>query len=130
MKNKFALLGIIVGTLAVFSAIFQEDIARLIHQSKDKTVLEKSIDKGKDLLNIDRIATSGEEKRKARLVFLILGSIGILLTILSLTQKEPLRLSAISGGISIIAVSWTYVLFGVTIFIVLLLLWLFLHGEF
>jgi len=143
MKDKFGIIGILIAILAIGIAIFQDDFhakprPQITEEKSDKSVLKGlAIKAGIRLLR-------GKEKAKeepnnvapkhsqtlfskgpndfVKILYMALGFIALILGVLSYIKKEEHRISGMAGALGVIAIAWTYVLYGVVIAVVIYLL--------
>lgn len=119
-KNYASLIGLIIGIIALMFAIFQDHVALQLEETAKKSRIERTLEKGRAIL-FDEIPISPERRKKAQLIYMIIGAVGLIFSILAFVKKENLRLSIVASSVCVAAVAWQYVIIALIIFLVIVL---------
>lgn len=120
MKNKIAVIGIVIALLAVSIAIFQDNI-RAFDSPPEVSITAKVINKGAEMLALKTTASS-ERYDAIAYTYIILGLLALTFAIVSYLQKENHRFSGMAAALGIIAIGWEYVLIGIIVAVVIFIL--------
>lgn len=121
-KSYFASIGLLFGIIALLAAIFQDEVA-LQFDKPEQSRIERSVEKTKEIIfNIDVI--DKEQRKKAQLLSMSIGSIGLIFSILAFIRKENLRFSIVVTVVCLAAIFWQYII----ILIIALILFSFLNS--
>ena len=132
-QHLLGILGIIIGFAAIGTAAYQDQIRESLNPPTEdnRTLKELALEASKKFLkkNILKEDDTQREKEASKpqkdfvsITFYGLGIISIFLGIGSYIRKENLRLSISSFSCGLIAVAWSYVMYAVFVFILLLLI--------
>ena len=102
MKNKYSLIGIIIGILAIIVAAFQNALRGIFETEPFAS----------DLLNMPMDIIS--------VTFITLALIAIILAIIGFLKKENHRFTLVALATGIMAILWQFVLMAIVIGIILL----------
>lgn len=128
MRNIFAMVGLVIGFIAIGMAAFEKHVAASEPPKEDKrTLKELAAAVGKKLLN-DQILKEEppppkpEPFRPTRIAYTFLGLVAITCGGIAWMRKENVRMAGGAISMGLIAVAWEYVLVavGVAIFILIL----------
>ena len=113
IQSYFAPIGLLLGIIALTFAIFQDDIA-LQFEKPEQSRMEGSVEKAKEMIfNIDVVDKA--QRRKARLIYMIIGCVGLIFSILSFTKRENQQLSILATSVCIAALVWRIFIFSLAI---------------
>jgi hypothetical protein len=92
-QNKFSIIGLIIGTLALLTGL----------------IFQKDIE--------------AEAFKTIELIYIIGGSIGIVLSVIGFLRKEDINYCMVAGIISFVAAIFSYIIVALIIAVILLVLW-------
>lgn len=104
IQSYLAPIGLLLGIIALVAAIFQDEIA-LQFEKPEQNRVERSVEKAKEMIfNINVV--DKEQRRKARLIYMIIGCLGLVFSILSFIKREKLQLSILATSVCVSALAW------------------------
>ena len=128
MRHRFAIIGLIVGFLAVGVAAFESHLVAKSRPSEDKRSLrELTTEAGKKMLKErvlkeEPVAPAPKPFHPVRIVYSLMGLAAMGLGAISWIKKEHIRMAGGAIALGLIAICWQWVLIGVCIAVVIFLL--------
>ena len=128
MRHRFAIIGLIIGFLAVVIAAFETHLVATNPPPEDKRSLgELAAEAGKKLLKEKVLKEETAEPpakpfHPVRITYTLLGLAAMALGAISWIKKEHVRMSGGAVALGLIAICWQWVLIGVCIAVVIFIL--------
>lgn len=125
MKKKLGILGLACGFLAIFVAIFQEDLRQVIYpkpslKEKVMTTTAKMLD---TITSKDTDDSPTLKKRdEVTMTYYGLGFLALVFGAIAFIRKENGRLAMSSIATGLVAIAWAYVIYAVAVAIFLMIL--------
>lgn len=135
MLHRFALLGLIVGFIAVCMAAFENNFIRPPAPAPDTATLKETASKAAKKWLDDKILhkpkTAPLDRKELphhpyQMFYIGLGLVAVGLGVASWCRRENLRMSGAAISLGIMAICWQWVLIGVTVAIAIMVIFLFL----
>lgn len=123
-RIPIGIVGIVIGAIALFVAIFSNDIERKLYPPEEKTTTQLLMDVGKTLLKSKVLKEEIEEDKLSKVdyCYMSLGFVAMIIGIISWVKKDHVRISGAAVSLGLIAVAWQYVLIAVVIAVVLIII--------
>lgn len=120
MTNRFGIIGIIVGLIAIGVAAGGDSIRELI-EPEPTSIAERVLETGAAILT-GEARSSTSERDYVTVSYIALGFVAIVLAVISFLRHENQRVTTMAGVLGVMAVGWSYILIGLAISVVLIIL--------
>ena len=120
-KNIYGFAGIVIALIAVSVAIFQDDL-RSDPPPVSTQLKEKVLTKGAEIFGIETVKKPEKKHDFVTIVYMSLGLLAIILSVVSFINKEYYRIAGMVGTLGIIAITWEYVVIGVVVAIIVFII--------
>jgi len=124
-RIPIGIVGMVVGAIALFVAIFSNDIEKKLDPPEEKTTTQLLMDVGKTLLKSKVLKEEVEEEdnlSKVDYCYMSLGFVAMIIGIISWVKKDHVRISGAAVSLGLIAVAWQYVLIAVVVGVILIII--------
>ncbi len=127
----FGVIGLIIGLLALTTAVFQGDLRAAFKPANDDSLKFLAIKAGKSLIKrkvlgqqqpdvLERVANDTHDM--IQIIYMALGLLAIIFGIISWLNKEHIRMSGVVISLGLVAIAWQYVIIAVIIAILILII--------
>jgi len=124
-KIPVGIIGVVIGLMAIFVAIFQKDIENRISPPEEQSAKEILFEAGKKLLK-DKIQVESAEVKSSLspvdYIYMILGFIAISIGVISWIKKDHIRISGAAISLGLVAIAWEYVLIAIGVAVIIFIL--------
>lgn len=127
-RIPIGIIGMIIGAIALFVAIFSNDIEAKLDPPVEKSTTQLLLDAGKTFLKTSVLKEEVTEENilsKVDYAYMTLGFIAMVIGVISWVKKDHVRISGAAVSLGLVAVAWQYVLVAVVFAVVLLIIFSF-----